>query len=106
MRYVDPVREPNKWLQAVLLDLLNQNTEESKEALANAIKATVSLLEPGCIDQLFGPWIDAYIDLLDEEKNQNNKHSQQYSQVDRLGFGLQHESIASIDHLDTEGDTK
>ena len=104
--YIDPRKEPTRWLTAILLDLLEQDTGSSRKLLADGLRVAINSLEPGCIDQLFGPWIDAYIDLLDEEKNQNNKHSHQCSQVDRLGFGLQHESTASIDHLDTEGDTK
>lgn len=104
--YIDPRKEPTRWLTAVLLDLLEQDTGSSRKLLADGLRVAINSLEPGCIDQLFGPWIDAYIDLLDEEKNQNNKHSQPCSQVDQLGFGLQHESIALTDHRDMVDDTK
>ena len=32
-KYLDPRREPTKWLGAVLIDLLEQDTEESKEGV-------------------------------------------------------------------------
>lgn len=61
---LDPDKDPNRWLQAVLLDLLEQNTEESREALKEAIPALVLWLEPGLVDQLFAHWIDRYKDLM------------------------------------------
>jgi hypothetical protein len=69
VKYLNPIHEPNKWLQAVLLDLLEQDTEESKEDLKAAIQALVSWMEPGLIDQLFADWAEQYLNLLDEQEN-------------------------------------
>jgi len=104
--YIDPRKEPNRWLTAVMLDLLTQNTHDSRSALADGIRTAVSFLEPGCIDQLFGTWIDAYVDLLAEEKMQKNKHPRPCSPKDQLGFVLQLENPSITDHPDTADDTK
>ena len=75
MKYIDPKKHPNRWLAAVLLDFLEQNTTESKVALTLGIQVIANYLEPGLIDQAFGPWIDQYEDLLAElDNNQSNDH--------------------------------
>lgn len=74
--YLDPKKEPCKWLGAVLIDLLEQDTEESKEALKWAFPRMALWLTPGIVDQLFAPWIEDYLELLEEQKNNQNKHSQ------------------------------
>ena len=77
MDYASPKKNPNTWLTAVLLDLLEQDTEESKENLSSAIRTLVNYLEPGLIDQAFAPWIDQYTELLEKsENNQSNVHLQ------------------------------
>ena len=75
-KYIDPRGEPCKWLGAVLIDLLEQDTEESKEALKWAFPRMAQWLEPGIIDQLFAPWIEQYLELLDEQENNHNKKIQ------------------------------
>ena len=75
-KYLDPRREPTKWLGAVLIDLLEQDTEESKEALKWAFPRMAQWLEPGIIDQLFVPWIDQYMELLAEDENNQNSETQ------------------------------
>ena len=73
MIYTSPQKDPTQWLTAVCLDLLEQNTEESKATLISAIRTLVSYLEPGLIDQAFAPWIAHYNDLLAQsESNQSN----------------------------------
>ena len=73
MDYADPRKDPAQWLTAVCLDLLEQNTEESKATLVSAIRTLVSYLEPGLIDQAFAPWIAHYTELLvQSENNQSN----------------------------------
>ena len=74
-KYLDPRREPTKWLGAVLIDLLEQDTEESKEALKWAFPRMAQWLEPGIIDQLFVPWIDQYMELLAEDENNQNSET-------------------------------
>ena len=77
-KYIDPRGEPCKWLGAVLIDLLEQDTEESKEALKWAFPRMAQWLEPGIVDQLFAPWIESYLELLAEQENNRNKKTQQY----------------------------
>ena len=73
MIYASPKKDPTQWLTAVCLDLLEQNTEESKAALVSAIRTLVSYLEPGLIDEAFAPWIAHYTELLVKfENNQSN----------------------------------
>jgi hypothetical protein len=75
-KYLDPEVEPCKWLGAVLIDLLEQDTDESREALKWAFPRMAQWLEPGIIDQLFAPWIENYLQLLDEQENNHNKKTQ------------------------------
>lgn len=83
MNFVNPDKDPNRWLEAVMLDLLEQNTDDSKAMLADGIRSLSRWIEPGLVDQLFGHWIEKYNQLLAEhEKNQNNSH-RQYLQADQ-----------------------
>ena len=82
-KYLDPRREPTKWLGAVLIDLLEQDTEESKEALKWAFPRMAQWLEPGIIDQLFVPWIDQYMELLAEDGNSHNSENQKSPSKDQ-----------------------
>ena len=77
-KYIDPRGEPCKWLGAVLIDLLEQDTKESREALKWAFPRMAQWLEPGIVDQLFAPWIEQYLELLAEQENNHNKKTQQY----------------------------
>lgn len=73
MKYIDPRRDPNKWLKLLLIHLIDEDTEESKEMVKAAIKGMADWLEPGLIDQLFANWIDPYCESLD--KLQSNESS-------------------------------
>tara|TARA_R100000458_G_C8145787_1_gene155263 strand:+ start:348 stop:683 length:336 start_codon:yes stop_codon:yes gene_type:complete len=81
--YLDPRREPCKWLGGVLIDLLEQDTEESKEALKWALPRMAQWLEPGIIDQLFVPWINHYMELLAEDGNNHNNENQKSPSKDQ-----------------------
>jgi hypothetical protein len=73
MKYIDPRRDPNKWLKLLLIHLIDEDTEESKEMVKAAIKGMADWLEPGLIDQLFANWMEPYCQALDKlESNQNN----------------------------------
>ncbi len=74
-QYLDPKKEPCKWLGAVLIDLLEQDTEESKAALKWAFPRMALWMTPGIVDQLFAPWIEDYLELLEEQKNNQNNCS-------------------------------
>ena len=75
-KYLDPEVEPCKWLGAVLIDLLEQDTEESREALKWAFPRMAQWLEPGIVDQLFAPWIEEYLELLAEQESSHSKKNQ------------------------------
>ena len=81
-KYIDPRGEPTRWLEAVLLDLLEQDTEEAKVALRWAFPRMAQWLEPGIIDQLFAPWIIQYMELLVEYENNQNTENQKHSPLD------------------------
>lgn len=71
MKILNPEREPNLWLEAILLQLLQNPGEDSREALEQAIHCLCSWIEPGLIDSLFAPWIEDYMKVL--SANQNNQ---------------------------------
>ena len=52
----------------MLRDLVDQNTEKSKESLKSAITDLVCWVEPGVIDSLFYHWIKEYKVLMAESK--------------------------------------
>ena len=83
-KYLDPKKEPCKWLGAVLIDLLEQDTEESREALKWAFPRMAQWLTPGLVDQLFAPWIEDYLELLDEHENNQSTESLKSQQADPL----------------------
>ena len=72
MKYVDPVKNPNLWLEMTILKMIEDQKPENNEALTAAIKAIVHWLEPGLIDQLFGDWIQVYLNQLDELESSQN----------------------------------
>lgn len=72
MKYVDPVKNPNQWLELTILKMIEEKNPENSEALKNAIHAIVHWLEPGLIDQLFGDWIHAYLEAQRELESSQN----------------------------------
>lgn len=93
MKYANPNEDPTSWLIAVMLDLLKQDTNESKVDLASAIKTVVSYLEPGLISQAFGPWIDQYMELLDRHESSHSNDSLPYSPVDQPELLVESETV-------------
>jgi hypothetical protein len=77
MIYLTPMENPNKWLVAVMLDLLEQDTEASKEALEYCIKTLVTSVDPGLIEQAFGSLMFHYEDLLGELENNQSSDDQE-----------------------------
>ncbi len=69
MKILNPKSEPNRWLGAVLQQLVEDDTPESKVMLAEAVKQLSLWIEPGLVDDLFAAWIDQYMDLLREYEN-------------------------------------
>ena len=87
-----------------MLDLLRQNTYESKQHLAEAIKVLAAWIEPGSIDDLFAPWIDQYMGLLDEYENNRSIELLMYSPKDPLGCNQKSDSPLATDRLDKADD--
>ena len=73
-KILDPRPEPNKWLAATLLNLLNRSGEEPEamEALKWAIPQLCHSIEPGYVDQIFADWIEEYLELLANNQNKVN----------------------------------
>lgn len=69
MKKIDPRERPNLWLSAVICSLIDMNTEDSTDAAKAAIETISQWLEPGLIDDLFKPWIDVYVGLLEADQN-------------------------------------
>jgi hypothetical protein len=83
MKNIDPDREPNRWLEGVLLDQLEQNSAESRKLLADGIRMITHWLEPGLVSQLFAHWIERYRQLAAQHETQQNNSLQQCSSVDQ-----------------------
>ena len=75
LKYIDPRKEPNKWLIAVLSRAVDDGDQDAKEALKEAHRLLISWLEPSIVDSLFDHWITPYCSRLDEhESNRNNEN--------------------------------
>ncbi len=64
MKYVDPVKNPNLWLEKTLQKMIEDGKPEDVPILKDAIRVIVHWLEPGLVDQLFGDWIQVYLNQL------------------------------------------
>ena len=80
--YIDPRKEPNKWLLAVLNRCVDDDDQESKEALKDALFIFASWLEPSSVDFLFAHWIVDYCSLLDGHESNRNTVDPPCSPVD------------------------
>ena len=73
VKYVDPVKNPNLWLELTILKMIEDRNPEHESSLRSALHAIIHWIEPGLIDELFGEWIQQYLDAHDALKsNQNN----------------------------------
>ena len=59
----------NRWLRAILLDMLERYSDETVEALGVAITTLTGLADPGMLEEQFAPWVDAYGQLLEEYRS-------------------------------------
>ena len=78
-----PETNLNRWLSAVLCDLIDQNTVASKEMSQEAIKILVNYVEPGLIEQAFGPWLDQYNRLLAKHESTQSNYYQMCLPLDQ-----------------------
>ena len=73
VKYVDPVKNPNLWLELTILKMIEDKDPANQSALRHALHAIIQWIEPGLIDQLFGDWIQQYLDAHSAlESSQNN----------------------------------
>lgn len=70
--YVDPRKEPNKWIACIVEDFIDQNTDGSRKAAAMIIRSLAHAVEPNAIYEIFPELIAKYVDLLDEEESNQN----------------------------------
>jgi len=73
MEYLDPKKEPNKWLEAMLMRLLNnvitKNDKESLELIKYAHKQLALWIEPGVLQSAFSHWVDEYSASIQQYQN-------------------------------------
>ena len=83
LKYIDPRKEPNKWLIAVLSRAVDDGDQDAKEVLKEAHRLLISWLEPSIVDSLFDHWITPYCSLLDEHKNNRSNENPPCSPEDQ-----------------------
>lgn len=59
--FLDPRKEPNRWLAAMFDHLLTVGDQDSLESLRSGYYQLCNFIEPGLIDSVFEPWIAAYL---------------------------------------------
>ena len=69
---LDPRREPNRWLAAMFDHLLQVGDADSLDSLRSGYYQLCNVVEPGLIDGLFQPWIEAYLQGLQDEDGTEN----------------------------------
>jgi hypothetical protein len=69
---LDPRREPNRWLAAMFDHLLQVGDADSLDSLRSGYYQLCNVVEPGLIDSLFQPWIEAYLQGLQDEDGTEN----------------------------------
>ena len=72
---LDPRREPNRWLAAMFDHLLQVGDSDSLDSLRSGYYQLCNVVEPGLIDSLFQPWIEAYLQGLQETDETENIQS-------------------------------
>lgn len=73
MKYLDPREQPNKWLDAMLMRLLDnaitKHDKESLELIKYAHKQLTIWIEPGVLQSAFSHWVDEYVASIEEYQN-------------------------------------
>lgn len=71
-KLLDPRKEPNIWLAAMFDHLLQVGDQDSLDSLRSGYYQLCNVIEPGLIDSLFQPWIEAYLQgLQDTDETEN-----------------------------------
>ena len=106
MKYIDPREAPNKWLSQILLNMIDEDSEESRENLRRAITFLAWWIEPGLIDSAFEDWIEEYLRLLAEHENNQNNVPHECSQEHQSVCGEQSQIDSEVDPLRKVDGTK
>ena len=72
-KYLDPRKEPHRWLRGMLehmVDLAYEGDKEAAQICKSEFQSLILMIETGFIQNRYEPWIDEYVDTL--EKYQNN----------------------------------
>lgn len=73
MEYLDPRKQPNKWLEAMLMRLLDnaitKNDKESLELIKYALRQLTIWIEPGVLQSAFSHWVDEYSASVEQYQN-------------------------------------
>jgi len=69
---LDPRREPNRWLAAMFDHLLQVGDPDSIESLRSGYYQMCNVIDPGLIESLFEPWIEAYLQGLQDKSQPEN----------------------------------
>lgn len=68
MTFIKPEDDINRWLRAVLIDMIERYSDGTTEALQAAITTLTRIVEPAILEEQFAPWIDAYGELLEQHQ--------------------------------------
>ena len=74
-KLLDPRREPNRWLAAMFDHLLTVGDEDSLQSFRSGYYQLCNVIDPGMIDSIFQPWIEAYLRGLQVEDQSENHQS-------------------------------
>ena len=73
MEYLDHRKQPNKWLEAMLMRLLDnaitKNDKESLELIKYAHRQLTIWIEPGVLQSAFSHWVDEYSASVEQYQN-------------------------------------
>ena len=98
MKILNPEREPNAWLEAILIQLLENQDQESTESLKEAVSCLCHWIEPGLIDSLFAPWIEDYMKLLSANQNNQSIDPLQYLLRGQQESSQKSDTALELDH--------
>ena len=86
------------WLEAILIQLLENQDQESTESLKDAISCLCRWIEPGLIDSLFAPWIEDYMKLLSANQNNQSIDPLQYLLRGQQESSQKSDTALELDH--------
>lgn len=68
MTFIRPEEDINRWLRAVLIDMIERYSDGTTEALKVAITTLTRIVEPAILEDQFAPWVEAYGELLEQHQ--------------------------------------